>query len=531
MTSSVSVAFSTTTSEVGNYKFFTLSEDLFENEQVQTELPEKEEKDNKKILKELKKSKSEVEAKILEQRKSHKRYKFKLYLTCIVIASIIIATWVSFIVPLCLCVYAVLLSTYKIIPYNVDLSDNTTFLNTFSNVDSCPYNETEAFASLHSYSSWLQSTYSNQSESPLNSSYGIMIKNTTCVSNFVNNGTQCTPECFAYTPAGGTYFITWRVFIFIGAFVSFAVCLLGIATWVKLGGKLWSFPQIIFFYIICMVLIQSACILSGQIVPQRFYCKHRGLIESRADPTIFCQIQGGLFHYSAMAFMNWYLFAVMNLLYIVILPFSGAAHFQAYKRRIHLFESVFCWTFPLLFLIGTITLTKGYTFVNLAEFCYPSDLFTTITLFLPSVILCLFNVTAIGIVVGILLKRHYLLTKLIGRRMVSLVWVVQLAVLTVAFTLSVWLVLFQYTLYKLKQPAYNAYLDQYSRCVTIFGRHEFECCRREYRNHGNHPVLSVTSGFFTCVWGVAGISIGLTGTVKELWRKAITCIKRSRCNK
>ena len=259
---------------------------------------------------------------------ANRLYKQKVCFTVFVVVCVIVVTWLLFIAPLCVGVYATLIS-YGIIPETRDLSDNTTFSRTFASSDLCPYNITTAFAKYKVYTDWFNSIQSNFS---FNTTYGVMIANTSCVDRFVNNNTQCSPECLKFAPDGDGYLIAWRVFIFTGSFVTLIVSILGILTWIKIGGKLWSFPHIISFYLICLVFIHSVCIISGQIVPQWFYCKHASLLESRDDVTLQCNIQGAIYQYSIMVFLYWYLFAVVNLLYIVSSPIDGAAKFQKYRH-------------------------------------------------------------------------------------------------------------------------------------------------------------------------------------------------------
>ena len=451
-------------------------------------------------------------------------YKLKLFLTYLIIVCIVLATWILFIVSIGVGLYAVLISSFQVQYFNRDLSENSTFLQTFSSSDSCPFNASEALASFHNYSSWLILAYSNQSHRALSSTYGAMVKNTTCISRFINNGTQCTPECIAYFPGGDDYFIGWRVLTTSGAFISLVVSLLGIVTWIKLGGILWDFPHIIYFYLIINVLTQSLCILSGQILPQRFYCKHDSLFASRIDTSIPCNVQGAIFHYSVMAFIYWYLFAVINLTYITTLRVSGMGKFDKNKHRIHLFESIFCWLFPLLVHVVTIALTKRYKFNNHPDYCYPKDEFVLITLYLPSVIICIFNGTAIPIVTGIMLKRHFQITKLIGQSMNRLDWMVQMGVFTVAFSFSIWMVMLFFTMTRLQEPSYNAYLEQYSRCITTFGSYGASCCKPVYREFYSSGI-AIVSEFFASVWGIAGLSALANRDVRVLWKKILTCNK------
>lgn len=445
-----------------------------------------------------------------------RNYRVKVCLTWFIIVSIIVGTWVLFIATLCVSIYSLLLPTLKV----PEVSENDTFLDTFSGSNSCPYTASQALAKFHIYQTWFQFVSSNQSG--LNSTYGALISNTTCVARFVNNNTQCTPECLSFAPGGDEYFIAWRVFVFSGAFISFVVSLLGIATWLKIGGTLWDFPHIIFFYLILSVLVQSVCILSGQILPQPFYCKHLSLFESRTDTTIQCNIQGAIFHYSLMVFLYWYLFAVINLLFIVALPVWGASRFQKHKRWIHLFESILCWVFPLLVLIGTIAAIRRYRISNQPEFCHPNSLFAILTLYTPGVLFCLFNGTAIPVVIGVLLQRHFKLQKMIGHGNVGMDWVAQMAVFTVAFSIEIWLVMLDFTVKEIQEPSYGIYLAQYSKCVTIFGAYGTNCCQPLYRNYYN-SALGVSSGLFSSVWGVAGLSALAYKDVRKLWRRILTC--------
>ena len=447
--------------------------------------------------------------------RAHKYYKRKLCCTYFVVVVIIVVTWLLFIAPLCVGLYATLIS-YGIIPETRDLSLNTTFSRTFSS-SSCPYNITTAFTKFYTYIDWF-----NSNQSAINSTYGTMIANTECVSSFINNGTQCSPECLKYAPGGDAYYIAWRVFIFNGSFVTLFVSILGILTWIKIGGKLWLFPHIISFYLICSVLVQSICILSGQIVPQMFYCKHPSLLQSRADSTIICSVQGGIFHYSLMVFLYWYIFAVLNLLYIFSRPLDGALLFNRYRHWIHLFESLFCWGFPVLVLIGTIATLKSYRINNQPEFCHPSTTFVIITLYVPGLLFCLFNVTAIPIVISILLKRYYKTTEMIGRGTIGLDWVAQLAIFTIAFSISIWMVMLNFSVDEFDAPNYDIYLEQYSRCVTIFGTNGTNCCQPVYREYYNN-ALGIASGFASTVWGLAGLSALANKDVRDLWKKILTC--------
>ena len=447
---------------------------------------------------------------------AHRFYKRKLCLTYFVAVCIILVTWLLFIVPLCVGVYATLIS-YGIIPETRDLSFNTTFFRTFSS-NSCPYNVTTAFTKFYTYVDWFNS---NQSDAR-NSTYGTMIAHTECVANFVNNGTQCSPECLRFAPGGSEYYIAWRVFIFSGSFVTLIVSILGILTWIKIGGKLWTFPNIISFYLILSVLVQSICILSGQLVPQRFYCKHPSLLQSREDSTIMCSVQGAIYHYSLMVFIYWYLFAVLNLLYIFSRPLDGAILFHKYRHWIHLFESLFCWGFPVLVLIGTVAILRSYKINNQPEFCHPSTIFVIITLYIPGLLFCLFNVTAIPIVICRLLKRYYKSTELIGRGTIGLDWVVQLVIFTIAFSISIWMVMLNFSVDEFEAPNYDVYLEQYSRCVTIFGTNGTNCCAPVYREYYNN-ALGIASGFASTVWGLAGLSALANRDVRELWKKILTC--------
>ena len=457
--------------------------------------------------------------------KARKFYKRKLCLTYFVVVCIIVVTWLLFIVPLGVGVYATLV-TYEIIPETRDLSINTTFSRIYTS-SSCPYNVTTAFNKLYTYIDWFNS---NQSNTDVNSTYGTMIANTECVSKFVNNGTQCSPECILYAPGGDPYYIGWRVFIFSGSFVTLIVSILGILTWIKIGGKLWVFPHIISFYLICSVLVQSVCILSGQIVPQMFYCKHPSLLESRADSTIMCSIQGGIYHYSLMVFIYWYLFAVLNLLYIFSRPLDGALLFHRHRHWIHFFESLFCWGFPVLVLIGTVAILKRYRINNQPEFCHPSTIFVIITLYVPGLLFCLFNVTAIPIVISLLLKRYYKTTEMIGRGTIGLDWVAQLVIFTIAFSFSIWMVMLNFSVDEFEAPNYDTFLEQYSRCVTIFGTNGTNCCAPVYREYYNNG-LGIASGFASTVWGLAGLSALANKDVRDLWKKILTCNKCCHGNK
>lgn len=449
---------------------------------------------------------------------ANRLYKQKVCFTVFVVVCVIVVTWLLFIAPLCVGVYATLIS-YGIIPETRDLSDNTTFSRTFASSDLCPYNITTAFAKYKVYTDWFNSIQSNFS---FNTTYGVMIANTSCVDRFVNNNTQCSPECLKFAPDGDGYLIAWRVFIFTGSFVTLIVSILGILTWIKIGGKLWSFPHIISFYLICLVFIHSVCIISGQIVPQWFYCKHASLLESRDDVTLQCNIQGAIYHYSIMVFLYWYLFAVVNLLYIVSSPIDGAAKFQKYQHWIHFSESLFCWGFPVLVLIGTIVVLRGYRISNQPEFCHPNTTFVLITLYLPGIIFCLFNVTAVPIVISILLQRRYKVHKMIGRVTDSLDLVVQMTIFTIAFSFSIWMVMLSFSINEFEAPSYDTYLEQYSRCVTIFGTKGNVCCSPVYRDYYFNG-LGIASGFASTVWGLAGLSALANKDVRKLWKKILSC--------
>ena len=453
-----------------------------------------------------------------KKRFANRLYKRKLCFTICVVVCVIVVTWLLFIAPLCLGVYAILTS-YGVIPDTRDLSTNTTLSRTFSNADSCPYNMTTAFAKYKVYTDWFNSIQSNSS---LNTTYAIMIANTSCVDRFVNNNTQCSPECLKFAPGGDAYLIGWRVFIFTGSLVTLVVSVLGILTWIKIGGKLWSFPHIISFYLICLVLVHSVCILSGQIVPQRFYCKHASLLESRDDVTIQCNIQGGVYHYSIMVFLYWYLSAVVNLLYIVSSPINGAAKFQRYRHWIHLFESLFCWGVPLLVLIGTVVVLRGYRISNQPEFCHPNTTFVLITLYIPGLIFCLFNFTAVPIVISTLLQRRYKVHKMIGRGTDSLELVVQMTIFTIAFSFSIWMVMLSFSVNEFEASNYETYLEQYSRCVTIFGTKGDECCVPVYREY-YYNGLGIASGFASTIWGLAGMSALANKDVRKLWKLILSC--------
>ena len=105
---------------------------------------------------------------------ANRLYKQKVCFTVFVVVCVIVVTWLLFIAPLCVGVYATLIS-YGIIPETRDLSDNTTFSRTFASSDLCPYNLCHhCFREIKVYTDWFNSIQSNFS---FNTTYGVMIAN------------------------------------------------------------------------------------------------------------------------------------------------------------------------------------------------------------------------------------------------------------------------------------------------------------------------------------------------------------------
>ena len=348
---------------------------------------------------------------------------------------------------------------------------------------------------------------------------------TDCPTDFITNTTHCTPECLEFTPGGRGQWWAFRITTIFGSSFTLVATVIGMFSWVN--KELWKFPKVVNFYMMISVFLQAVAILSGALVPKPFYCKHTDIFESREDSTIYCLVQGGLMHYALLAFLIWYIFSISNLSVIVLSPLKGATWFFKYIKVIHITQLVVGWGLPFVVVllnfavsgaIGQIYTT--YAIGNAPEFCLPGiNIVEIVTLYILGFIFSLFNGTMIVIIVCKMLHLKYRQSRITTSTIVSTEWVFQLSIFTIVFSLSIWVVLMDASVYEYFLYKYRVYLDIYISCISIFPE---SCCEAVYQSV-YVPWLSTLGGFSTCVWGIGGLAAVTNKEVRQFWKKVLTC--------
>ncbi|KAI6646635.1 hypothetical protein LOD99_12756 [Oopsacas minuta] len=441
-----------------------------------------------------------------KQNKTYMKSQMKLYFSFVIAGIILAILWVGY------------LSTAAFLVYGIadapKITEDEAFNTTYQQTSNCTDIE-KAYEMYTKYVSALRaSNYTNST---------VLV--TSCPVDFVPNNTNCGPECLEFTPGGRSMWWAFRVTTILGSSFTLVATLIGMLSWVN--KDLWKFPKIVNFYMMITILLQALSILSGAIVPKKYYCKHDNLDTSRADSTIFCLVQGTVIHYALLSFLMWYIFSISNLSIIVLSPLKGARWFFKYLHVIHTTELVLAWGLPLLVIIVnfilvavTGTISTAYVINNVPEFCLPGiSEIEIVSLYMLGFVFCLFNGTMIVIIVVKMVHLKYKQARITTSTIVSTEWVFQLSIFTLVFSLSIWVVLLDASIYVFYEKKYLKYLDVYTYCISIFPA---DCCTPEYQTI-YQAWLSILGGFSTCVWGIGGLAAVTNKEVRQFWKRILTC--------
>ena len=437
------------------------------------------------------------------------RMKSQVKLSCGITLSIVVllVLWVGYLSTAAFLVYGIIDGPKK----SQDLAFNETYIQ---NVLTCG-SIGDAYKKYKSYISALETN--NYTYSPYNV--------TQCADEFVSNGTHCSPECLEFTPGGRSMWWAFRVVTIFGSSFSLIATILGMLSWIN--KELWKFPKVVNFYMMITILLQALAILSGALVPKQYYCSSENIYKARKESTVPCLIQGAVIHYAILSFLLWYVFSITNLSIIVLSPLKGARWFFKYVKGIHAVESVIAWGLPLLVVIinvGVSFVLGKQSFVygieNVPEFCLPGIMeIQILSLHVLGFVFCLFNGTMIILIVVIMIKLKYKQQILSRSTIVNTEWVFQLSIFTFVFSLSIWIVLLDASIYLYYENTYRTHLDVYTYCIALFPS---RCCQTSYR-YFYQPWLSILSGFSTCVWGIGGLAAVTNKEVRHFWKKVLTC--------
>ena len=427
----------------------------------------------------------------------------RLWVFRIIFLIIVIFIWVLYIGPLLGGIQGILVGTLKVLKPSVDYYNR-------NNTQHIVYN---------SMCNITVDSISYQSYNP-NSTF-----NRTCPAAYVFNGTLCTPRCIQWNPGGDVYFWIYRVTTLAGPIIQIGTCGVFIAAWIQAGKSVWRFPSVTSFYLMITILIQSLAVLSGAIVPERFYCTSDELAKSRESSTIPCKVQGAVFHYGIFAFMLWYLSAFVNLTLLVAIPLN-VNKILKHKNKIHLLEFAICFLFPipivLLSYFGDSD-NQGYKINNVPEVCFPQDEFIFATIYLPGILFCVILGSLAMLILYKLFTQQFLSSAGQGlRRTIITDLAFQVILFLVSFGILIWIIMIDYVVYENLKLPYKGFLDEYLRCLTdAFG--DESCCRDVYRDY-YVSWLSTLSGFFTTVWAAPAL-LGLAGRIIK--QKCCNCVRES----
>ena len=437
------------------------------------------------------------------------RMKSQIKLSCgfAVAATVLVVLWVGYLSTAGFLVYGIIDSPKK----SQDLAFNQTYQQNELNCSSIG----DAYKKYNNYVSALIT--SNYTYSPYNV--------TECADEFVSNGTHCSPECLEFTPGGRSMWWAFRVTTIFGSSFTLIATLLGMLSWIN--KELWKFPKVVNFYMMVTVLLQALAILSGALVPKEYYCSSENIYKSREFSTVPCLVQGAVMHYAILSFLLWYVFGITNLSIIVLSPFKGARWFFKYVHSIHVAESIIAWGFPLFVVLVNVAASFAlgkqsfvYSIENVPEFCLPGIMeIQILSLHVLGFVFCLFNGTMIILIVVIMIRLKYKQQTLSRTTIVNTEWVFQLSIFTLVFSLSIWIVLLDASIYLYYENTYKTHLDVYAYCIALFPS---RCCQTTYRDF-YQPWLSILSGFSTSVWGIGGLAAVTNKEVRNFWKKVLTC--------
>ena len=441
------------------------------------------------------------------QKNQRMKAKGKLYFGFFMAGIVLVVLWVGY------------LSTAAFFAYGQierpEITHEEAFNATYQQTGQNCSGSTEGYIAYREFVSELER--SNYSQSTVNV--------TDCPTDFLPNTTHCTAECLEFTPGGRGQWWAFRVTTIFGSSFTLVATVIGMLSWVN--KDLWKFPKVVNFYMMITILLQALSILSGALVPKPFYCKSADLFESRGDSTILCLIQGGVIHYALLSFLIWYIFSISNLSVIVLSPLKGAAWFFKYIRAIHITQLVIGWGLPFVIVLINFIVSgalgkiyTAYAIGNVPEFCLPGiNIIEIITLYVLGFIFCLFNGTMIVIIVCKMLHLKYRQSRITTSTIVSTEWVFQLSVFTLVFSISIWVVLLDGSIYEYYLDKYRTYLDVYISCISLFPE---SCCSPVYQS-AYVPWLSTLGGFSTCVWGIGGLAAVTNKEVRQFWKNILTC--------
>ena len=460
---------------------------------------------------------SSATQKYLETRQQNEkslRMKSQIKLTCgfMLAITVLVVLWVGYLSTAAFLIFGLIESPKK----SQDLAFNETYQET-------EFNCSAIGDAYKKYSIYVRALIaSNYTFSPYNV--------TECADEFVSNETHCSPECLEFTPGGRSMWWAFRVTTILGSGFTLIATLFGMLSWVN--KELWKFPKIVNFYMMITVLIQALAILSGAIVPKEFYCSSENIDLARKHSTVLCIIQGAVMHYTILSFLLWYVFGISNLSIIVFSPLKGARWFFKYLQSIHIVESIIAWGLPLLVVVlnyaASFALGKQsfvYAIENVPEFCLPGIMeIQILSLHVLGFMFCLFNGTMIILIVVIMIKLKYKQQILSRTTIVNTEWVFQLSIFTLVFSLSIWIVLLDASVYLYYENKYRTHLDVYTYCIALFPS---RCCQTTYRDF-YQPWLSILSGFSTSVWGIGGLVAVTNKEVRHFWKRVLTCKCRNK---
>ena len=416
--------------------------------------------------------------------------KRKKWIFRIVCLCVIIFIWVLFIAPLLGGLNGILIGTFEVIDPEIDYSNR-------NNTKPVVYNGNCNVTDSNSYSL----------------AYNWTTFNGTCPSMYVFNGTLCVPECIKWNPGGDAYFWIYRISTLLGAVFQLGMCLVFSIAWVQAGKSVWKFPTVTSFYLMIALLIQSFAILSGAIIPERFYCSSVELAKSRESSTIACRIQGAVFQYGIFAFMLWYLCAFVNLTILIAFPLH-VTKIMKYYNKIHLFEFLICFLAPVLVVIVSYfgdTSGQGYRILNVPEVCFPQDEFIFVTLYLPGILFSLILGTLSVIILYKLFTQQFISSAGQGlQRTLITDLAFQVIVFLISFGALIWIIMIDFIVYENLKLPYIGYLQEYIRCITDFNGNS-SCCETVFRDYYS-SWLSTLAGFFFTFWGSPAL-LALAGRV------------------
>lgn len=454
-----------------------------------------------------------LDARRKREEKKKQIAKLKIRLGYVVAGLVLTILWVGYITTAIFLLYGFITNevTTQDYAFNHDKAFNQTYQN---KTEKCPI---PALA-FNKYSIFINALENSSYEfSPINAT------NSVCPIDFVNNKTHCTAECLRFTPGGRPMWYAFRLTTVFGSSLTIFAASIGMFAWL-LNRELWKFPKVVNFYMMITVLLQGFAILSGAIKPEDFYCTSPNIDKSRETSTYFCLVQGAIMHYALLSFLFWYIFGISNLAIIVLSPIKGARWFFNNKSKIHIVESIIAWGFPVLIVFIAVIISvadqkarSAYRIENVPEFCLAGE--TEIQIASKHVlgfIFCLFNGTMITIIVFKLVQLKYKQKTLTRYTTVNTEWVFQLSIFTFVFSLSIWIVLLDSSIYIFYETIYTNLLRAYTQCVSLFPN---ECCQPTYQKF-YFPWLSTLSGLSTCIWGIGGLTAVANKEIRQFWKRA-----------